>query len=66
MGGPKCGVLTQLTAQLEKLKQDIAIKDAIAAAVPDRAVKKRIMELALKDKQFGKCMDQDAILNLFK
>lgn len=56
----------QLSAQLENLKKEIAIKDAIAAAIPDQQVKKRIMELALKDKDFGKCMDQNAILHLFK
>jgi hypothetical protein len=52
--------------QLEKLKEEIKLKEAIAAAIPDREVKKRLLELALKDEKFGKCMDQNAILNLFK
>lgn len=57
----------QLGAQLEKLKVDLAVRDAAALLAPaDSQVRKRIMQLALQDKNFGKCMDQKAISNLFK
>jgi cell division protein FtsB len=52
--------------QVERLKFEIALKETIAKAFPDREVKKKLFELAGKDKRFGKCMDANAILNLYR